>query len=342
MVQISVDLEETIKTTVSLSISAEKKEKITAWKKKKWWDCLQFLSDSGEILWFQQNDALKNVIFQRPFHLVDILRGIFRHDMEQFLDFDTNRIFACKGQFLPEMFQEAKDRLRLCGQVSRPLLKCMWFYLLLSNNDFHYLLNLLPHLDLCYTIPQPEFPSPRHVFTPLMVIPRASVSSQTHPVRKLMKSGHTLYHLVSVSYTITTTFPFMYPRGIFEKLTCRIQGKISTRLDWQNIVYAELETGAVFLERKMSENCTIAIKARGMDLKNSKDILGAVAKELLALVSAYHGLIWQCECVPMTTVMRSPPKTAFHRLSLVTGWSVRLRNFLNRRFHIILSAEITK
>jgi len=258
-------------------------------------DCTTFLADCGEILWFRKYQGLKNLIYPRPCNLVEILRGIFRHDTEKFLDFDVNRVFACKGKLTRTMFDEAKEHLLTSGQISRPMLKCMWFYLPINDDVFDQLLDLLPNLDLCYTIPQPDFPNPTHIYTPLLVVPGFNIepNPQQDELSEIwpypLPAGQS-------ELTLNTQFPLIYPQGLFEKLSSHIQEKVVMRMDWQKIIFAELDAGAILLECKQepTDCCSINIKARGVTSQDTRQVFVLIAKEFLSLLPTYNGLVWHC------------------------------------------------
>lgn len=65
-------------------------------------DCLCFLRDIGQVLWYDNIPQLSATVFHKPVQLVRVLRCVFRHDTT-FFDFEMNRALKCKGGFTEEV-----------------------------------------------------------------------------------------------------------------------------------------------------------------------------------------------------------------------------------------------
>lgn len=255
-------------------------------------DCLHFFRDVGEILWYENIPALKDIIFQRPRKLVYILKGVFSHKLEETLDFTDNRIFSSKGQFTHDTFLSARHQLTTCGEISRPMLLCLWFYLHLDLAMLDELLKLLPHLDLCYTIPQPEVPCKKNEFFPLMVVPFYNVDSPPDDMTPIWPPDVD-DELKEVELSLT--FPLLYPTGLFERLSCRLQEKLSSRTDWRDTIFTEFFSGRMLITRQLDEqtyDCVLRVRIRGDDMNFLKNTMGFVYRELGSLLGQCSGLVW--------------------------------------------------
>ena len=255
--------------------------------------CLAHFCNIGDILWFQSSPVLQDIIFQRPVLLVEVLRGFFKHNMDEFLDYEKNRIFASRGQFSAATFQEALHHFQKFGQISRPMLQCFWFYLKLDNDTFSSLKELLPSLDLCYLIPQADFPPPRAVYEPLMVVPHLNTDRNTSEACDDIWPQQTPDDLMELQMTLT--FPIIYPSGLIERLACRIQDKVLKRRDWQDLILAQLKSGFLLLSRELnptSFDCLIKVMIRGVTMEAMREELSSLWDSIQSLLSSCPGLAY--------------------------------------------------
>ena len=231
-------------------------------------DCMQHLHDIGDIMWFRSNPQLSDIVFHRPVSMLDILQGLFRHNIDTFLDYDSNRIFAHKGQFSVDTFQEAKDRFTKTGQISRHLLQCMWFYLKLDTPLFYQLADLVPKLDLGYLVPQPDIPEKGQRYHPMMVIPVYNCDRQMEAELTDLWEESPLHNELELE--VKLTFPTLYPAGVLEKVACRLQPFTVTRADWQDCLYAELPDACHVLVRRQlhgqTYDCVMTLHLRADDV----------------------------------------------------------------------------
>lgn len=61
-------------------------------------DALEYAHNCGDVLWLQNHHKLKEVVFHKPFKLIEALRGIIHHDISSILDFDGNKSFSSIGK----------------------------------------------------------------------------------------------------------------------------------------------------------------------------------------------------------------------------------------------------
>lgn len=263
-------------------------------------DSLQYFKDIGEILWFQDTPGLSKIIFHKPRVLLDVLSSIFRHDMDSFLEYETNKVFMSKGNFSETDFQNAKELFLRNGQISRPMLKCFWFYEHLSYDDFNNLLDLVPVLDLCYSIPEPEIPTGQLYSLPLMVLPWYNIDKADMELRNLWDRITDNYGSSKV-VTVAFELPMGMPDGLFEKLLSTLQTHVLTRIDWRDAVYATTEQ-EVFKIHKVC-HCEIELGSRKVSVTltivsttNNESGVLTLLKELSREISDIFlrtpGLVW--------------------------------------------------
>ena len=133
-------------------------------------EAIQYLHDTADVLWYQDVPGLSQIVFHKPKILVEILASLYRHDILDFLKFE-NKIFISKGRFNHEQFDETVKIFLSTGEISRPLLNCLWFHMNFKNSELNELLELLPLLEVCYVIPEPTVPTGPLHNRPLMVVP---------------------------------------------------------------------------------------------------------------------------------------------------------------------------
>ena len=263
-------------------------------------DSLQYFCDIGEILWFQEITDLSKLIFHKPRVLLDVLSSIFRHDMDSFLDFETNKVFMSKGNFNEADFTNAKDLFLRNGQISRPMLKCFWFYEQLSYDDFNSLLDLVPILDLCYSIPEPQVPTGEFYSLPLMVLPWYNVDKAGSEIRDLWDRITDNYGNAA-SVTVAYELPMGLPEGLFEKLLSTLQTHVLTRMDWRDAIYATTEHEVFKLNkichcdtdpesRKVS--ITLTIVSTTDDNSGNLTLLKEISREISDIFLRIPGLVW--------------------------------------------------
>ena len=254
--------------------------------------CLQHLNDTGEIFWFKDIPRLSNIIFQRPRQLVEIIKGLFKHDMDSLLNYEDNRIFRSKGNMSLQQFEQCKFHLTNYGQISRGMIFCLWFYLKLDNEQLHELMKLTSKLNLCYVIPDPDIPPHKDEFLPMLVLPWYNKDDHTGMLGQywpeVIPQGH---HQVEALYT----FPITFPDGIFEKFAAQMQGIVHTRVDWQHAIFAEAEQQEILCTRKLKiENYDflLSICVRGEDRTSIKETLNKLCQILLQILNTYPGLVY--------------------------------------------------
>ena len=87
--------------------------------------CLQFLHDSGMILWYGENyENLRNIIFHNTLFPVSLLQCLFRHNLVEILLYDHEKFreyFTSKSNF-----QDEVTRFTQTGNLNPLLLRYIW------------------------------------------------------------------------------------------------------------------------------------------------------------------------------------------------------------------------
>ena len=209
-------------------------------------EIIRFMCLTGEVLTLKHLPELETAIFHRPQVLYDLLRCLFRHDINAILDYKANRVFKSRSQFTLESFEEARNRMLQNGQISRALLVCLWFYLKFNYEEFNAALDLMPHLDVCYLIPQPEVPGPRTTYVPMMVLPWCVNDIKPEDISDLWPAD-TPVNMKQID--ILVKFPIYHPTDVFEQMSCRLHDHLDLRIDWKDTVFGQVDDLVLLMQK---------------------------------------------------------------------------------------------
>lgn len=272
-------------------------------------ECLQHLHNTGEILWCRDTPSLSKIIFHKPRILTELLAAIFRHDIEDFLKYENNKVFLSKGMFSKEDFQNAKELFFRNGQISRPLMNCLWFYEKLDHEQFGDLIDLIPQMDICYSIPEPIMPNGHLYSYPIIVLPWYNQGKGNHDFVEHWNKALAAIHNPA-TLNLTYVLPLGVPDGLFEKLTAALQTHVTTRVDWKDSVFATTETEIIKLVRKdettpseaQAEDSALSVTTKTMlqliiageeeNDTNRQLLLRELTKQVAELFSRMPGLVW--------------------------------------------------
>ena len=111
--------------------------------------CLQFLHDSGMILWYgEKHRNLRKIIFHNPSFPVFMFQHLFRHNLVEVLVYDHEQF----GKYFASRcnFQDEVTRFTQTGILSPHLLRCIWKEFNFNQKLFDTMVEMLTMLDLCY------------------------------------------------------------------------------------------------------------------------------------------------------------------------------------------------
>ena len=258
-------------------------------------ECVQYYCDTGEVLWYENIDGLSEILFHRPRVLVDLLSSLYRHDIHEFLQYPENRVFYSKAHLKEEGFKTMRDLFLKYGQISRPLLSCLWFHEKMSQDTITDLLELLPLLDLCYTIPEPDIPTiPLHE-RPLMVLPYYNQDKDLSP---LVEVWPETVPSNEKALTVVYHFPVAFPLGVFQQVSAAIQDMVMTRMDWCDVIYATTETEKILLWKNMGQEDqagTLMLSVRGTDFTLMQELMQDLMEQVTELFKRFPGLYWKVD-----------------------------------------------
>lgn len=114
--------------------------------------CLQLLHGIGMLLWYGDNENLKDVVFHKTSFIITVLKCLFRHNLQQHLPYNHETF----GKFIGTRIQyETEMEIFLkTGMLSQSLLRYVWAVLNLHSEDVTKLIHVLKRIDLCYFDPK--------------------------------------------------------------------------------------------------------------------------------------------------------------------------------------------
>ena len=111
---------------------------------------LKYLHSTGEIVWFPDNNKLKNIIFHRPETLIEMLRAVFRHDFEEVVMFVEEH--GSLAGLTSARFDILKQDFIKRGLMAYELLNYTLIHFELSTDALCTFVSLMLKFDLCYEV----------------------------------------------------------------------------------------------------------------------------------------------------------------------------------------------
>ncbi|KAH9500463.1 hypothetical protein Btru_071993 [Bulinus truncatus] len=256
-------------------------------------ECIRFLCDTADVIWYENDPGLSQIVFHKIKLLIDIMSSLYRHDIREFLQYD-NKVFMCKGRLNREQLQESANHFLLTGELTRPLLKSFWFHLDLTNEGVEEMMELLPMFEICYTIPEPDVPTGPFYAHPLLVIPWYNRDCDLSPLREVWPLDVQHRELA-----VIFTFPFHCPAEIFLSISAQIHDFLDERMDWQDHIYATSESEKLLLQLShQSEATVLTIVVRGQEFPTVQELMEDLVDVVNSEVNKYPGLYWKVK-IPM-------------------------------------------
>ena len=207
--------------------------------------CLQFLHDSGMILWYgEKHENLSNMIFHNPSFPLSVLQCLFRHDLMKVLEYDHEQ----HGQHLTSKakFQYEMTRFIQTGILNRVLLRCIWKQFEFSQEIFDTMVEMLTMLDLCYSDGQ----GTESMLRLPWFVQNEDMSFLNSLWPEKLPPG-------MLQYTLTYCFCHRIPGVIYGRFCVRLQRHLQTgghtRQDRRDAVYIEQDKVQILFQRHPDE-----------------------------------------------------------------------------------------
>lgn len=261
-------------------------------------ECLQYLQDVGEVLWYRNRKGLSKILFHKPQTLVDIISYLYHHDLEKFFTYSENKVFRSKGNLLENEFLAAKDVFLKHGQISRPLLKSFLFHLNLTQDGLSDMLELLPLLGICYIVPEPEVPPGKNFCQPLMILPWFNREVSNNDLEQLWTKA---VAECTIQKSINYRFATGLPECLFLEYVTYLQDLLLTRIDWRDGIFAETENEKILIRKQEDVNTiamTIEISICGSDDSQVTSLITETTQALCNSILKTAGVVWRVDASP--------------------------------------------
>ena len=251
--------------------------------------CLQFLHDSGMILWYgEKHTNLRKIIFHNPTFPVSLFQCLFRHNLVEVLEYDHEqfgRYFSYKSNF-----QEEVTSFTQTGILNPLLLRCIWNKFEFSQKLFDTMVEMLTMLDLCYS----DGESPDSLL-------RLPWFIQDEDMSFLINLWPKKLPLSTIQYTVTYCFCHRIPGVIYERFCVRLQRHLQTgghtRQDRKHAVYIEQDSVQILFQRHPYEfepYMQIHLRCSPDNLLQLQKLYLTLHKDMDNLCNEYSGLYIDC------------------------------------------------
>ncbi len=223
--------------------------------------CLQFLHDSGAILWFKDTKPLSELIFYKRELILNCLRAIFQPILTNEVEYKDvfQEYTVSKSDFL----SQAQLFMNI-GQISESLLKCLWMDLKIKRVGLQKILELFQKLELCYVMDDSEVPG-KESGSEGMPVPSFSlrfpyVAMNTPPaIAKgvdLASVWPSQIPFKECQFSLVYAFNRHLPLGLFQRLSVKTQQHFTSneshRKDAKDTIYIEGSGVQLLIHRKHS------------------------------------------------------------------------------------------
>ena len=237
-----------------------------------------FLTEIGEVLWYKDEQQLQKVVFHRPSKLADIMRGIFKHDIKEYLE-------SRSAEFVKVM-ESTQDTNSLYKRMEDGIFPTECFRLFwddVDDNTFQVFFNLMQAFHLCYVH---EYRSGGRIQS-TVCFPSYLPENPPADVLKIWPiSPIGEDHLEARLYF----FPQL-PSNFIEEATVRLQAVCETVHNWRNGFYATSGTCRIYLNKNTDKMISWAVRGDMLQLVWSTFLI--VSKCMETHMSCWPGAIYE-------------------------------------------------
>ncbi|XP_013388586.1 malignant fibrous histiocytoma-amplified sequence 1 homolog [Lingula anatina] len=241
-------------------------------------DVLNYMSNTGEVVWFDSNTALGKVIFHKPEVLINLLKSVLHHDFEV-------KKKALKENYTKQKFEEIVDNLEMRGIIDEDVMEFLWQSFGVPGIERDAMIELMTKLDLSYFVDDASVAKRTGAFH----FPCLLQQNEPCDLESSGKWPARLPRGVLLQLTLQIHTPHRCPSDVFEKLSVRIHKYLHMfdrrRIDWNNGVYAVTSRCKILLTRHSEErDWVITTNVRGKDRLAMWDILLKLHQDLVDIL----------------------------------------------------------
>ena len=260
------------------------------------YECLRYLHNSGEVLWYSREEVLSKFIFHQPQFFANLLADLFRNDLSDWL-VETNKILSSRGGVSANDIAISRDMLLTEGRISRSILKSIWFYQKNVKRDtFNRLIDILPLLNICFKEASSNLVKVKPALEYLLVIPWFCTSdnySELSVVWPLSVSPD------ETEERLLLKFPFQMPVGLFEIVCASLHSCFQLQTCWLGGAYGETDSVKVLIQKKKSDaeegSDEIQILCRGFNTTSIREVTCLIKDAISSTLTRVPGLYYFVE-----------------------------------------------
>ncbi|XP_066282564.1 uncharacterized protein [Branchiostoma lanceolatum] len=249
---------------------------------------LSYLQRVGTILRYTDIPELKDLVFHDPSGLIQVIKELFHHDLEEVFTTRNPRL----QRFSETKLRNIRQNLSSQGFLPREVIIALLGPHAIPARSVDVIINLMEHFGLCYTEWSDELeggnPTPIGYCIPWYIRMKRSEATNQDVAEQEKKE-----------FTVTCEIAHFCPRGLFERLSVVVNKFIKSRQDWKDVVMAVRKKLPIIVYRETKdENVSIVIKLTipaqmAQVIGDAWDVIGPLEHKLLKLLLEWPGLLYQ-------------------------------------------------
>nr|XP_057912952.1 malignant fibrous histiocytoma-amplified sequence 1 homolog [Doryrhamphus excisus] len=253
---------------------------------------LSYLHESGQLLYFEDNPALKDYVFHNISRFIAVLNVFFQRDELELLD--DAQVGKEDNENLRVVQPERHlDSFLRCGLLPSTAIHRLLGPLIQTQWDQNVSMELLEKLGVCYCVNKPRGKPPNGAAVLWYKFPVYTGREETEPDPSSLPPCP----LMSVEQLqIQYSFPFLFPPGLFARFSARINSHVAQRSDGPNRILAYRGKVPVVIShhpsagRLQADTVSIASHASLPNIWTAWQAVMPLLHELDALLREWPGL----------------------------------------------------
>ncbi|KAL3854054.1 hypothetical protein ACJMK2_013336 [Sinanodonta woodiana] len=244
---------------------------------------LKYLHVTGEILWYQDNPELSQIVFHRPETLVEMLRTIFRHDYDEVIKYQDN--YGHLAGLTRHKFDKQKQEFLHHGLMTQEMLHYTLLFCDLSIDARELFIDLMLKFDLCYEVAPSVSASALLGASRILQFPWFLTADPPVDISQKWPNDIPPENII---ICFQLQFPRKEPPNFFEKVSARLQSYISSREDWKDGILASKNRSQLLLKRENSNGiASVTLSVRGSELQELWFLVRKCRNEMLILLKEW-------------------------------------------------------
>ena len=209
--------------------------------------CLDFLHSIGMLLWYKDNDNLRDVVFHNMSAVVEILQELFHHNLCEHLKYDGTE----HGKFIGTRTQYDSEltSFHQTGILSENLLNCLWNTIDPQMEHFETMKQMVIQLELCFIEEGREN-------TPLLRFPWFVHREDSEGI--VAKQWPESLPPGRLQYSLVYTFFHRIPSTMYERFCVRLQKYLTPgghfRQDFKDMVFITQSEVQILIQRNTRQS----------------------------------------------------------------------------------------